>query len=421
MYRTLSLATFGLLPVLLLFAGFLAPARALETSAPIAFLFIYDPGLAESSAAISPGDGASSDFLSAGTVLYSKAADQPFSPGSIAKVMTAATVFDAINRGDLRESQTCQVSVHAWRTGGAPSGRTTMFAEVKSFISIADLLKGLIIQNANDAAIALAECIDGSEEAFARRMTTFAHQIGMQNSTFVNPTGYDPKKPEEAAPETKPQVWGQSTARDLVRLAIYLYERQPQTFKLFSASDFVWNGIFQRNKNPLIGDVRGLDGLAAGQSDRDGYSGLAAIERQGRRYFAVVAGEQSAKQRGLALEDLMDGALKEFSNRRLFEAGEQVAQARVFGGVEGNVPLAPTSPVDVLLPRIDTLDYRIRVVYSGPLKAPVEKGQTVGELRVVGSKGVVHRQPLITTAAVARGDMPTRALSTLREVLFGWY
>ena len=183
-----------------------------------------------------------------GTVLYSKAPDEPFTPGSLVKVMTAATVFQLLKDGEVQPDQLCKVSEHAWRTGGAPSRRSTMFAAIKSDIAIEDLLKGLLVHNANDAAIVLAECIDGSQEAFAQRMTEFAASLGMTASSFSNPTGYDD------TPNT-------TTVRDQARLAEFIVEQHPDLYELFSIPEFTWNKIFQRNKNPLLGEIRNLDGL----------------------------------------------------------------------------------------------------------------------------------------------------------------
>lgn len=410
-----------------LFAGLSAVAAttssalAFDSRSPIALLFVHDPELAPR---VAEGE-ARSDFLAGGTLLFTKAADQPFAPGSIAKIMTAMVVLDGLSKGEIRDSQICPVSEHAWRTGGAPSRRTTMFAAVNSQIALSDLMTGLLVHNANDAAIALAECLSGSEAEFAIRMNHLARKLGLTDSHFVNPTGYGP---EDSAgdstsddPAAGPAVWSHTTARDLTRLAVAFYTLHPREYALLSAENFTWNGIFQRNKNPLVGDVRGLDGLAAGQSAADGFAALASVQREGLRYFIVTAGSPNADQRSLALKGLLDDAAAVFASERLFDAGEPVADARVHGGTRSTVPLVAARPVEVLLPRAGKLDYRIRVVYSGPLRAPVDEGAPVGEVLVMNDQGVVHRQPLKTAQAVGRGSMTDRALSTLREVLFGWY
>jgi D-alanyl-D-alanine carboxypeptidase (penicillin-binding protein 5/6) len=361
-------------------------AETIVTRAPTAFL--YEP--------------------SSGSILFAKEPDKPFAPGALVKVMTAATVFQALKDGDLSLDQTCFVSEHAWRTGGAPSGRgATMFAAIKSDIAVEDLLKGLLVHNANDAAIVLAECLDGSEEAFARRMTALAERIGMKNSRFGNPTGY-------------PEVPSRTTVRDQARLAEYILETHGDLYPMFAIPEFTWNKIFQRNKNPLLGEIRNLDGLGGGTDETDGYSGLGSVDRDGRRVIAAVAGLTSDNHRLQTLKEVIEGAWEYFGTRTVFTAGETVAEGRVFGGDRGHVPLISEKNVNVLLPRGTTLDYRIRVVYRGPLRAPVQEGTPAGEIRVIGKDGIVFRAPLVTGAAVPEGTLLGRAVDGLQELLFGW-
>ncbi len=342
-----------------------------------------------------------------GTVLYSKAPDEPFTPGSLVKVMTAATIFKLLKEGEAQPDQLCNVSEHAWRTGGAPSRKSTMFAAIKSDIAIEDLLKGLLVHNANDAAIVLAECIDGSEEAFAQRMTDLAASLGMTASTFSNATGYD------EAPNS-------TTVRDQARLAEYIVEQHPDLYDLFSIPEFTWNKIYQRNKNPLLGEIRNLDGLGGGNHPEDGFSGLASVDRNGRRIIAAVAGLNSDKHRLQSLNEVIGGAWEFYAIKTIYPAGEKIADGRVFGGVAGTVPLVAKTDVNVLLARGGSLDYRLRVVYDGPLQAPVNKGTPAGELRVIGKEGVVYRAPLVTGADVPEGTLMNRAMDGLQELLFGW-
>jgi len=386
-HRPFSL--FLALTVLMLFTLAGTPVRAAETivtRAPMAFL--YEP--------------------TSGTILFAKNPDQTFRPGALAKVMTAATIFKALKNGDLKMDQLCFVSEHAWRTGGAPSGRgATMFAAIKSEISVEDLLKGLLVHNGNDAAIILAECLDESEEAFAGRMTTLAEEIGMKNSRFANPTGYAEKP-------------SQTTVRDQALLAEYIVETHPDLYQTFEIPEFTWNRIFQRNKNPLLGEIRNLDGLGGGNDQEDGYSGLGSVDRNDRRVIAAVAGLRSDKHRLQTLKEVLEGAWEYFTIKTVFNAGDLVADARVYGGVEGSVPLVARNNIDVLLPRGMTLEYRIRVVYSGPLAAPIEKGMPAGEVRVIGKDGIIYRAPLETGGDVAAGTLFNRAVDGLQELLFGW-
>ncbi|MEP1930392.1 MAG: D-alanyl-D-alanine carboxypeptidase family protein [Roseibium sp.] len=360
-------------------------AETIDTKAPSAFL--YEPG--------------------SGTILFAKEPDNLFSPGSLTKVMTAATVFQALEDGELKIDQLCKVSEHAWRTGGAPSRTSTMFAAIKSEISVEDLLKGLLVHNANDAAIVLAECLDGTEDKFAIRMTKLAHQMGMPNSKFGNPTGF----------ETEPN---QTTVRDQARLAEYIQKNHSRYYALFSIPEFTWNNIFQRNKNPLLGEIRNLDGLGGGNHSEDGYSGLGSVDRNGRRIIAVVAGLTSDKHRLKTLKEVVEGAWEFFAVQTIFSAGDTVVNGRVFGGVSGAVPLIAEADINVFLPRGDTLDYRLRVVYQGPLQAPVEKGLYAGELHVIGRDGIIYRAKLKTGHDVPESEMFGRAIDGLQELLFGW-
>ncbi|WP_297583470.1 D-alanyl-D-alanine carboxypeptidase family protein [Roseibium sp.] len=380
MFRWMTIAAIGIFG-----AGTALAAETIVTKAPKAFL--YEP--------------------SSGTILFSKAPDETFAPGSLTKVMTAATVFRLLKNGELTLDQTCKVSEHAWRTGGAPSRRSTMFAAIKSEIGIEDLLKGLLVHNANDAAIVLAECIDGSEDDFAARMTELAQDIGMKNSRFANPTGF----------EDKPSS---TTVQDQAKLAEYILENHADYYELFSLPEFTWNKIFQRNKNPLLGEIRNLDGLGGGNDPNDGFSGLGSVDRNGRRVIAAVAGLTSDKHRLQTMKEVFSGAWEFFAIQTIFPAGEPVAEGRVFGGDKSTVPLVSREDVDVLLARGGNLDYRIRVVYQGPLQAPISKGKEVGEVQVIGKEGTVYRAPLVTGEDVGKGSTFNRALDGLHELMFGW-
>ncbi|MBA5776761.1 D-alanyl-D-alanine carboxypeptidase [Stappia sp. F7233] len=346
--------------------------------------------------------------MTTGTLLSAENPDRPFPPASTAKLMTAAVVFKALGDGEIRPDTSYQVSEHAWRTGGAPSRTTTMFAALNSFVSVDDLLRGLIIQNANDGAIVLAEGLSGSEAQFAERMNALAKEIGMTQSRFANPTGYD----AEGA---------QTTARDLATLANYVVKEFPQRYPLFSQADFTWNNIFQRNRNPILGAIRDLDGIVAGYSEADGFNAIGSMLRGERRFLAVVAGYPTHQARVAALEKLFDSVDKDFEEVRLFEAREIVAEARTYGGSESRVGLVAGKPVDVLLPRGDRHAFRLRAVYRGPLVAPVAKGTVVGELRILHEDSVTYTVPLVTAENVGAGTMQSRAFDTVAETLFGWW
>lgn len=389
-----------------------AKVRLAAVFAVLALAFSLSPAVAPATAqgGSEPADTTSAlllDFTTS-TLLASRNANVRFQPGSTAKLMTAVVVFDALKAGEITEQTTFPVSEHAWRSGGAPARVTTMFAQLKSEIPVIDLLRGLLIQNANDAAIVLAEGMAGSEAAFAARMNDKATELGLTDTRFANPTGYD-------------AAGNHTTARDMARLAAYVLTRHTGYYTLFSAPDFTWNGIFQRNKNPLVGEVPGLDGLVAGYAEGSGYNGVGSVLRGDRRLIGVVAGQRSADDRRDAMRNLFDSLEKDFEEVVLYAAGETVTEARIFGGVAASVPLKVERPVEILLPRGDRHDYRLRAVYNGPLPAPVAANTRVGELRVMKENVVVYRAPLFTAGEVERGTVSGRAADVLRETLFGWW
>ena len=345
---------------------------------------------------------------STGSVLVAKNADKPFAPASTAKLMTAAVVFAELRAGNISLATEYKVSEHAWRTGGAPSRTTTMFAALNSLVPVKDLLAGLIVQNANDAAIVLAEGLAGSEGAFADKMNKLAAELGMTASRFANPTGYDAEG-------------SQTTARDLAILAMHVINDYPDFYLLYSQADFTWNKIFQRNRNPIIGAIRGLDGVVSGYSETDGFNAVGSMMRGERRFIAVIAGRPTDKARIDALEELFNSVEKDFEEVTLFQADEEVAEARTFGGILPRVSLVAQKPVRVLLPRGDRHEFRLRVVYRGPLVAPVKKGTEVGELRILKGEDLTYQVPLVANSDVATGDMRSRAFDTVTETLFGWW
>src|SRR5690606_25573693 len=207
-----------------------------------------------------------------------------FPPASLAKLMTMEVVFGALKRGDLHADTLFPVSENAWRTGGAPSGTTTMFAALNSQIQVDDLIRGVVIQNANDACIILAEGISGSESGFAARMTARAKDLGLGRSTFGNATGL-------------PSAERHTTERDLVELSRHIHREYPEYYPIYSQPDFEWNKIFQRNKNPLMSLNLGVDGLGAGYAEGAGFALAASVERNGTRLFLAMGGLASDKER----------------------------------------------------------------------------------------------------------------------------
>jgi D-alanyl-D-alanine carboxypeptidase (penicillin-binding protein 5/6) len=343
-----------------------------------------------------------------GSVLFEKAADEPFSPASMAKLMTTEIVFDALKSGRLTMDTEFTVTEDAWRRGGAGGGGSSMFAQVNSRIKMSDLLRGLIVQSGNDAAITIAENMAGSEEAFAGMMNAKAKELGLTKSVFRNATGY-------SAPDQK------VTARDLAKLAMHLIDTYPDLYKIFAEREFTWNKIKQQNRNPLLALDIGADGLKTGYLEESGYGLTGSAVQSGQRLIMVVSGLKTARDRAAESRKLMEWGFRAFEPRQVFTAGETVAEASVFGGEKGSVPLVARKPVRLLLPRGSGERISARAVYQGPLTAPVEQGREIGRLRIMRGDAVALDQPLYAGETVAAGTIPQRALDAALEVGTGLF
>lgn len=371
--------------LVLLVAAPHALAQAFETKAPHAILVDFDSG----------------------TVLFEKAPDEPVPPASLAKLMTAEYLFHELKGGKLSLDDTFAVSEHAWRNGGAPSGGSAMYAELNSQIAVRDLLRGLIIQSGNDAAIVIAEGIAGSEPAFADTLSRRALELNMKGSRFQNASGLN--DPDQFV-----------TARDLSTLARHIIREYPDFYKIFGEPEFTWNEISQKNRNPLLDDGVGVDGLKTGFIKESGYGIVASAMRNTQRLILVVMGLKSEGDREAEARKLLDWGFRSFQQVTAFEDGEVIAEASVYGGVVGHVPLKARGPIRVLVSRSAGDALKARAVYNGPILAPVQEGVQVGAFKVWDGERLIQETPLFTAAAVAEGPLHGRALDALGELLLGW-
>lgn len=343
-----------------------------------------------------------------GSVLFQKEADTGMEPASMAKLMTVAVVFHEIALGKLSFDDEFFISEHAWRTGGASSGGSTMFAELNSKIKVIDLVRSVIIQSGNDAAIALAEGIGGSEETFANMMNILGEEIGLTGSHFTNATGL---------PDPNQYV----TARDLANLARYLIREYPQHYHLFSEPEFTWNKIRQENRNSLVEMGIGVDGLKTGHTEAAGYGSVVSTQQGGRRLVAVVHGLTSMRERTEEARKLITWGTRAFEMLPIFPQGKIVGYANVFGGTEGSVPLVGKGDINLYIPKGVKDCPKAEYVYRGPLRPPVEEGTEVGELRVYCADKLVQTAPLYAGASVEQGDLMRRATDALKQLAFGWF
>jgi serine-type D-Ala-D-Ala carboxypeptidase (penicillin-binding protein 5/6) len=325
----------------------------------------------------------------------------------MAKTMTAEIVFNELKNGRLTMDNEFTVSENAWRKGGAGSGGSAMFAKVNTPIRLEDLLRGLIVQSGNDAAITLAEGIAGTEENFARMMNDRARQIGLTKSTFRNSTGY-------GDPEQK------VTVRDLAKLALHIIETYPDYYKMFGEREFTWNKIRQQNRNPLLAMDIGADGLKTGNIDESGYGLIGSAVQNGQRLIVVVNGLKTAKDRANESRKLLDWGFRAFEARQLFAENQVVGEAQVFGGDRRSVPLVSKKPIRVLVNRGDSERVSARIIYTGPLKAPVQKGAEVARIQVDRGDTQAVEMPLYANEDVQVGTLSQRALDGLLEFSTGW-
>jgi serine-type D-Ala-D-Ala carboxypeptidase (penicillin-binding protein 5/6) len=343
-----------------------------------------------------------------GTVLFEKGADDLIAPASLSKLMTQEVVFNEIKQDRLKPTTEFRVSTNAWRRGGAPSHTSSMFIPINSKVAVDDLLHGAIIQSANDACIALAEGISGNESAFAELMTKRARELGLSKSTFGNSTGLpDPRQ--------------LMTARELAKLARHIIETYPDYYKYYSEREFTWNKIRQFNRNPLLAMNIGGDGLKTGFIKEAGYGLVGSAVQNGLRLIVVVTGLRSEKERADDAKKMLEWGFHNFQSGLLFADGQEIAQAKVYGGAKGHVPLTAGKEVRLMVPRGSRDKIIARVVYSGPVPAPVQQGQKIGTLKVWRGESVVLEVPLQAAESVDAGSMPRRAFDAATELVLGLF
>ena len=341
-----------------------------------------------------------------GVVLFEKNADARMSPASMSKLMTVLMAFESLESGALSAEEKFFVSDDAWRRGGAASGGSTMFLKARSRVAVEDLLRGVIIQSGNDACIALAEGLAGSEEMFAQMMTERAQELGMRKSTFINATGLP-------HPEHK------TTARDLAILAQHIINNHSNLYSLFSERDFTWNKIRQTNRNPLLYANIGADGLKTGHTEESGYGLVASAEQNGRRLILVVNGLTSKRERAREARRLMTYGFRNFQKELLVEAGEVVTDLPVWHGQEAAVKATPARRFDVITPRTGKRKMVATVTYDKPILAPIKKGDEIGVLKITLPGLQSQETVLVAAEDVARSGVIGRAISSLLYLIVG--
>jgi D-alanyl-D-alanine carboxypeptidase (penicillin-binding protein 5/6) len=342
-----------------------------------------------------------------GMLLYNKNPDEPMEPASMAKLMTIAVVFNELKSGRLQLTDEIFISEHAWRSGGSASGGSTMFAELNSKVKVEDLIRSVIIQSGNDAAIALAEGIGGTEETFARMENKLAAELGLTGSHFVNSTGL---------PDPDQYV----TARDLANLGRYLIREFPEYYHIFSEPEFTWNKIRQPNRNSLVEMGIGVDGLKTGHTEQAGYGTVVSTTEGGRRLIAVLHGLKSMRERAEEARKLVTWGTRSFERIPVFPEGKTVGYANVYGGEDPAVALVGKGNIDLFIPKGAKDCPQASIVYQGPLRPPVEQGDKVAELRVMCDGVLVQIAPLYAAETVVEGGIMRKAMDAIKQLAIGW-
>jgi D-alanyl-D-alanine carboxypeptidase (penicillin-binding protein 5/6) len=370
-----------------LLAALALPARAtppvFDTPAPIAFMV----------------------DLSSGAILFARDADRRIPPASMAKMMTVHLAFAMIARGELDPNRMCTVRPETWQRWHGPAAGSTMFLSPGEQVSVRNLLHGIVTLSGNDATVVLAECVSGTESAFVALMNRKSQELGLTNSNWGNPVGW----PDAGVTYT--------TARDLARLAVATVRRYPELYReYYGVREFTWGrtmgsnqDITQANRNPLLGRVPGADGLKTGHTDEAGYGFTGSAEQNGRRIVMVVAGLSTFNQRAEESVRFMQWGFAAWQSRPLLNQNEHIGEAQVQGGDSTAVGLVAPRALAVTFPQGLGQNIRARIVYQGPLQAPIAQGQHVADLVVETGEGPPQVTPLVAENAVGEAGFFRRA------------
>ena len=390
------------------------PLQAVSRAAAALLLF---PGIIAGAAVPAAGQTADAIVKSpqailmdadTGSVLFQRNADELISPASMSKLMLLILVFKALRAGIIKLDQEFLMSENAWRTGGAPSRTSSMFVPLGKKATVDDLLKGIIVQSGNDAAISIAENMAGSEAMFAKAMTDEARRLGLRKSTFKNATGF--YHPEH-----------RMTLREIALLARYIIKEFPEYYPLFAAREFFYRSHKFYNRNPLLTLVPGVDGLKTGFIKESGYGIVVSAKQGNRRLIVAISGATTAEERRDDGKRLLEWGFKNFSEGRLFDANEVVGHARVWGGERMYMPLTGNGEVSIVLPRIPANPrLSARIFYKGPLKPPLRKGEQVATLRVTTATDASSEVPLYAAEDVRQAGFVRRGLDSLLYLATRW-
>ena len=382
-------------------------------AAPLALVALAHPSIAAAPEFQTTAPVAFMKDLSSGAILFQRDADRRMPPASMAKMMTVYVAFDLIKKGQLKLDDMVTVQSETWAKWHGPQAGSTMFLSPNEQVSVANLLYGIVTLSGNDACVVLAEHIAGTEQNFVERMNRTAKQIGLANSHFGTSNGW----PDGGVTYV--------TARDLADLAEHTIQDFPKLYKQFySRRDFTWgktmggNAITQANRDPLLGRVAGADGLKTGHTEEAGYGFTGSAEQNGRRLVMVMAGLTSSNARAEESVKFMNWGFRAWQAKPVVAQGKKVADAEVQMGSSSSVGLVAPRQLTVTLPAGLDPQMSAKVVYQGPIKAPIKAGQHIADLVINSPDMPAQRLPLVADKDVSEAGFFGRAWSGLTS-LFG--
>ena len=338
-----------------------------------------------------------------GAILYEKNADEKMHPASMSKLMTAYILFEALKKGQYTLDTEFVVSDNAWQKGGAKTGGSTMFLTPKQSVKIRDLLRGIIVQSGNDACIVAAEGVAGSEEAFAQMMNIKAKQLGLTNSSFRNSTGL-------------PNPDHLMSAKDLALLAQHLINDFPDYYPIYSEREFTYNKIKQQNRNPLLTQMPGADGLKTGHTSESGYGLTGSMKTfDGRRLIMVINGLKTMAERAKESKNVMSWGVANFENVAILSPEKSLVQVPVWLGEEREVPGVPEKTLVRTISKWNTPDIKSNITYNNPISAPIQKGQKLGTITTTFPNGEKVETNLVAAKDVAKLGY----FSKIKALIFG--
>jgi D-alanyl-D-alanine carboxypeptidase (penicillin-binding protein 5/6) len=340
------------------------------------------------------------DFNS-GRILAEQNSDQRLPPASITKLMTAYVVSHELKAGNISLADDVLISEKAWRMVGSRS-----FIEVNTKVSVEALLRGMIIQSGNDAAVALAEHIAGSEETFAQMMNQYAQQLGMVNTNYRNATGL-------------PDPDHYTTARDIATLSSAIIAEFPEEYKWYSEKQYTYNGITQHNRNKLLWRDSSVDGLKTGHTEEAGYCLAASAVRNDMRLISVVLGTRSENARAQETQKLMNFGFRFFETHELYKAGQEVTQTKVWKGQQKQLKLGLASTLSVTVPRGKYGELVATTTLNTPIIAPVPQGSELGEVQIRLGDELIATQPLVAIETIEQGSWFRRIIDSILMLIWG--